>query len=161
MLTGSTTTGTWINGSAEPTYSGTTDTVISLLVVPLNARATFRYVASPGAEFVNDLVLGRVRISPVMHDGTARKRYGALISVIKMMRSTLNGESLNMDAASLQLIPSPNIQTGITGWYGSWEVGDCRWISGRYSVCFFWDGTELIGQDYRDLPIYSPPGWEV
>lgn len=79
-----------------------------------------------------------------------------------MMRSTLNGESLNMDAASLQLIPSPNIQTGITGWYGSWEVGDCRrWISGRYSVCFFWgDGTELIGQDYRDLPIYSPPGLE-
>lgn len=58
VLTGSTTTGTWINGSAEPTYSGTTDTVISLLVVPLNARATFRYVASPGAEFVNHLVSG-------------------------------------------------------------------------------------------------------
>lgn len=52
------TSATGNNASAEPTYSGTTDTVISLLVVPLNARATFRYVASPGAEFVNTFSSG-------------------------------------------------------------------------------------------------------
>lgn len=52
------TAATGINASVEPTYSGTTDTVISLLVVPLNTRATFRYVASPGAEFVNVFTSG-------------------------------------------------------------------------------------------------------
>ena|SRR5271165_5438366 len=40
---------TGVNASAEGTYTAGG----SLIVVPLNARATFRYVASPGAEFVN------------------------------------------------------------------------------------------------------------
>lgn len=47
------TNATGINASLEPTYPNTTALTSSLLVVPLNSRATFRYVASPGAEFVN------------------------------------------------------------------------------------------------------------
>lgn len=43
---------TGVNASAEPTGVGLTT---SVLVIPLNLRATFRYVASPGAEFVNTL----------------------------------------------------------------------------------------------------------
>lgn len=36
------------NHSAEPTYSP----AVSLLDIPLNQRATFRWVAAPGSEFV-------------------------------------------------------------------------------------------------------------
>lgn len=45
------TAGTGITHSGEPTYTagGT------LLNIPLNQRATFRYVASPGAEFCNTI----------------------------------------------------------------------------------------------------------
>jgi hypothetical protein len=49
------TSATGINASAEPTGTALT---ASPLVVPLNLRATFRYVASPGAEFVNTFSSG-------------------------------------------------------------------------------------------------------
>lgn len=53
-LTSSATT-TCITPSGEPT---TPTLASSPLVVPLNARATFRYVASPGAEFVSTFTSG-------------------------------------------------------------------------------------------------------
>jgi len=49
-------TATGVNSSS--TEPGGMTLATSLLVIPLNQRATFRYVASPGAEFVNTFASG-------------------------------------------------------------------------------------------------------
>lgn len=50
------TSATGINSSS--TEPGAMTLATTVLVVPLNQRATFRYVASPGAEFVNTFSTG-------------------------------------------------------------------------------------------------------